>query len=143
MRWFVRLLPIVWLWVSVLGFVQVNPAQAVTFTEVNRSVTAVVAVETSLRNRADDRMGMDYGRKIDLNNTDVRRFQRYPGLYPTLAKVIVDHAPYKNVEDVLKIAGLSDRQKRLLETNLGNFTVTEVVDIFNEGDDRFNPAAKN
>ncbi len=138
MRWFVRLLPIVWLWVSALGFVQVNPAQAVTFTEVNRSVTAVLAVETPRRNLADDKLGTEFGQKIDLNNTNVRAFRQYRGLYPTLAKVIVDHAPYENVEDVLKIEGLSDRQKQILEANLGNFTVTEVSDVFVQGDDRLN-----
>lgn len=138
MRWFVRLLPIVLLWVSLLGFVQINPAQAVTFTELNQYSTSVLAVESPRRNLADDKLGTEFGQKIDLNNTNVRAFRKYPGLYPTLARTIVANAPYKKVDDVLNIEGLSDRQKSILEANLKNFTITEVSDVFVQGDDRLN-----
>ena len=36
------------------------------------------------RNIADDKIAERAG-KIDLNNCSVRRFQAYPGMYPTLA----------------------------------------------------------
>lgn len=91
-----------------------------------------------LRNKADDKLGTEFGKKIDLNNTNVRAFQRYPGMYPTLAKAIIQNAPYNQVEDVLKIVGLSDRQKEILQANLDNFTITEFDSVFNEGDDRYN-----
>jgi photosystem II PsbU protein len=90
------------------------------------------------QNRADAKLGTAFGQKLDLNNTNVRAFQQFPGMYPTLAKKIVINAPYKNVEDVLDIPGLSDRQKQLLQANLDNFAVTEREVIFNAGDDRFN-----
>jgi photosystem II PsbU protein len=91
-----------------------------------------------LRNKADAKLDTEFGKKIDLNNTNVRAFQRYPGMYPTLAKAIIQNAPYNQVEDVLKIIGLSDRQKEILQANLDNFTVTEFDSVFNEGDDRYN-----
>jgi photosystem II PsbU protein len=89
-------------------------------------------------NRADAKLATEFGKKIDLNNTNVRGFQQFPGLYPTLAKKIIANAPYSKVEDVLDIPGLSDRQKELLQANFDNFTVTDYEPAFNEGDDRLN-----
>lgn len=96
----------------------------------------VLAIERL--NRADAKLGTEFGKKLDLNNTNIRAFQQYPGLYPTLAKKIIQNAPYTQVEDVFEIPGLSDRQKQLLQANLENFTVTEYETVFNEGDDRLN-----
>ncbi|MFW6357814.1 MAG: photosystem II complex extrinsic protein PsbU, partial [Chroococcales cyanobacterium] len=68
-----------------------------------------------------------------------RAFRQYRGFYPTLASKIIQNAPYENVEDVLDIPGLSERQKERLQANLDNFTVTPQSEVFVEGDDRFNP----
>ncbi len=92
----------------------------------------------TLRNPADAKLAQVYGKKIDLNNTNVRAFQKYPGLYPTLAGKIIQNAPYEKVEDVLKIKGLTERQKRILEANLDNFTVNPVETVYTEGFDRYN-----
>lgn len=75
----------------------------------------------------DRRLCNDSGQKIDLNNANLVAFTDCPGFYPTLAKEIVAHSPYKNVEDVLAIPGLSEAQKERLRANLDNFTVTEPV----------------
>ncbi|HEY9637495.1 MAG TPA: photosystem II complex extrinsic protein PsbU [Coleofasciculaceae cyanobacterium] len=99
----------------------------------------VTLAELSLRNAADDKLATEFGKKIDLNNTHVRAFRQYPGMYPTLAGKIVQNAPYQKVEDVLDIPGLSGRQKELLQANLDKFTVTEVDPTFVEGGDRYNP----
>ncbi len=120
-----------WGW---LGTTQI--AQAASFNSFAFPQVPVLAIER--QNRADKKLGTEFGKKIDLNNTNVRAFQQFPGLYPTLAKKIIINAPYKNVEDVLNLAGLSDRQKQTLQANLDNFTVTELEPAFNEGDDRFN-----
>lgn len=96
------------------------------------------AVITQGSNKADSKLGTEFGKKIDLNNTNVRAFRKYPGLYPTLAKKIVNGAPYKSVEDVLSLPELSANQKSLLESNLDNFTATSTDDTFNEGGDRYN-----
>jgi photosystem II PsbU protein len=111
-------------------------AQAVSFNSFVGNQVPVLAV--ARQNKADQKLGTDFGKKIDLNNTNIAAFQKYPGLYPTLAKKIIKNAPYKKVEDVLNLAKLSDKQKALLQANLDNFTVTEFEPNFNEGDDRIN-----
>jgi photosystem II PsbU protein len=64
---------------------------------------------------------------IDLNNANMTAFCQYQGLYPTIAKSIVQHGPFAKVEDVLSIPDLSDRQKEVLSKNLGHFTVSDPV----------------
>ena len=54
------------------------------------------------RNIADDKISERAG-KIDLNNCSVRRFQQFPGMYPTLAGKIVLGGPYSSVDDVLNL----------------------------------------
>jgi photosystem II PsbU protein len=98
---------------------------------------SVLAAGSNYRNAMDDKLRA-VGKRIDLNNTNVRAFMQYPGLYPTLATLIVRNAPYENVEDVLNIPGLSDRQKEVLQANLDQFTVTDVEAALVEGDDRIN-----
>lgn len=91
-----------------------------------------------LRNAVDDKLSTEYGSKLDLNNTNVQAFAKFPGLYPTIAGKIVKNAPYSAVEDVLSISNLSDREKEILQKNLDNFTVTEPDPALVEGADRFN-----
>ena len=135
------LLVIVGCWGLVGGASSGEIALALPNTSFHTSVPILAKVEIptkELRNKADDKLDTEFGKKIDLNNTNVRAFQRYPGMYPTLAKAIIQNAPYNQVEDVLKILGLSDRQKETLQANLDNFTVTAADSVFNEGDDRYN-----
>ena len=88
------------------------------------------------RNIVDDKIAERAG-KGDLNNCSVRRFQDYPGMYPTLAGKIVLGGPYNSVDDVLAL-DLSDRQKELFNKYKDNFTVTDALIALNEGDDRIN-----
>ena len=88
------------------------------------------------RNVADDKIA-ERGEKVDLNNSSVRRFQQFPGMYPTLAGKIVLGGPYESVDDVLSL-DLTDRQKELFEKYRDNFTVTEPSIALNEGFDRIN-----
>ncbi|MBU6250270.1 MAG: photosystem II complex extrinsic protein PsbU [Cyanobacteria bacterium REEB417] len=88
------------------------------------------------RNIADDKIAERAG-KIDLNNCSVRRFQDFPGMYPTLAGKIVLGGPYSSVDDVFKL-DLTDRQKELFEKYKSNFTVTPPEVALNEGFDRIN-----
>jgi photosystem II PsbU protein len=136
-----RLLSMLSLLVASLGWLgTAQPAQARTFDHFSFQSVPVLAVEEikDLRNRADDALAEVYGKKIDLNNTNIASFQRFPGLYPTLASKIVQNAPYKDVEDILSIKGLSERQKQILQKNFDNFRVSEVNTVFTEGDDRYN-----
>ena len=113
-----------------------HTAQALSFNSFAGNQVPVLAI--ARQNKADMKLGTDFGKKIDLNNTYIRAFQQYPGLYPTLAKRIVANAPYEKVEDVLNLPGLTDSQKKRLQDNLDKFTVTEYEPNFNEGDDRIN-----
>ena len=45
-----------------------------------------------IRNIADDKIAARDG-KVDLNNSSVRRFQQFPGMYPTMAGKIVLGGP--------------------------------------------------
>ncbi len=114
-------------------------ARAVDLSDLTLQSSSVLAVDTQRRNPADEKLGSAYGQKVDLNNANVRMFRDYRGFYPTLARKIVDNAPYETVEDVLKIPGLSERQKARLQANLDKFTVTEPSNVFVEGGDRYNP----
>ncbi len=89
-----------------------------------------------IRNVADDKIA-ERGDKVDLNNSSVRRFQQFPGMYPTLAGKIVLGGPYESVDDVLSL-DLTDRQKELFEKYRDNFTVTAPSIALNEGFDRIN-----
>jgi photosystem II PsbU protein len=137
----VRLLTVFILLLGCLGWLG-NPqtAQAADFNSMAFRSVPVLAVEgiQTRSNRADAKLADVYGDKIDLNNTNVRAFQKYRGLYPNLARTLIKNAPYQKVEDVLGIDGLSDRQKQVLQSNLNHFTVSEVEPAFTEGDDRFN-----
>jgi photosystem II PsbU protein len=138
---FARILSVLSLLAACLGWLGISqPAQAGTLNSFTFRSVPVFAAETSeaFRNRADDKLAEVYGKKIDLNNTNIASFQRFPGLYPTLASKIVQNAPYNNVQDVLQLKGLSERQKQVLEANLDNFVVNEVESVFTEGDDRYN-----
>jgi photosystem II PsbU protein len=98
----------------------------------------VASAGGSFRNRADDKLATEFGKKIDLNNTNVRAFLQYRGMYPTLARLIVQNAPFEQVDDVLNLPGLTEQQKDILRSNLDNFTVSPPEDTFVEGGDRFN-----
>ena len=89
-----------------------------------------------IRNVADDKLA-ERGDKVDLNNSSVRRFQQFPGMYPTMAGKIVLGGPYNSVDEVLNL-DLSDRQRELFEKYRENFTVTPPSVALNEGDDRIN-----
>ena len=89
-----------------------------------------------IRNVADDKIAAREG-KVDLNNSSVRRFQQFPGMYPTMAGKIVLGGPYDSVEDVLSL-DLTERQQELFAKYRVNFTVTPPSIALNEGDDRIN-----
>ena len=103
------------------------------------SSSVIAAVDASSRtNSADEKLATEYGKKLDLNNSAVRDFRDYRGMYPTLAGLIIKNAPYEKVEDVLNISNLTEAQKKLLQANMDKFTVTDVESVFIEGDTRLN-----
>lgn len=115
-----------------------SPVQALDFNTVLQANPPIVAVENTRRNEADDLLTTEFGQKIDINNSDIRDFRDLRGFYPKLASIIIQNAPYEQVEDVLNIPGLSDSQKERLQANLDNFTANPPSSVFNEGDERYN-----
>jgi photosystem II PsbU protein len=136
MRRLVGVVLVLGLLVGCLGWLGLpQPAIAANLSGLTFNSSPVLAAE--IRNSVDDKM-RELGRKLDLNNTNVRAFTQYPGMYPTLARMIVKNAPFDEVEDVLNMPNLTDRQKEILQANLDKFTVTQPDDAFVEGGDRFN-----
>lgn len=63
--------------------------------------------------------------KIDVNNTILRNYRRIPGFYPTLARKLVQNAPYDSLEDMINIPDLTEQQKNLIQENASNFEFSE------------------
>ena len=128
-----RFLVVLTLIVGCLGFLGQFPAQALGLS------SSSTLVAEALINKVDAKLTTEYGQKVDLNNSDIRDFRDLRGFYPNLAGKIIKNAPYEEVNDVLDIPCLSDRQKEQLQANLEKFTVTETSQELTEGDDRYNP----
>ncbi len=105
-------------------------------------ISPILAVEQ--RKNLADQKKVEIGDKIDLNNSSIREFRDFRGMYPTLAKMIIKNAPFASVEDVLDMPELSkntrrtDKMKATLKKYLDQFTVTEPTSILQEGDFRLN-----
>ena len=121
---------------SLVGFSFTQPAFAQNLLQPTLQKTYPLA--EVFRNPVDKKLG-EVGSKVDLNNSNVMAFRKYPGLYPTLARKIIQNAPFDTVEDVLNIPGLSDREVDRLKANLDNFVVTAPEPALIEGADRINP----
>ncbi|HEY9908724.1 MAG TPA: photosystem II complex extrinsic protein PsbU [Thermosynechococcaceae cyanobacterium] len=135
MKRILRLLAVLSLVIGCMGWL--GGPQAALASNSQSVAPRLLAVE-GLRNAMEDKMQTAFGKKIDLNNTNVRAFRQYQGMYPTLAGIVVKNAPYEQVEDVLNISGLTDRQKEILQANLDKFAVTDVEEALVVGDDRIN-----
>ena len=128
-----RLFILLTLLVGCLGFLGQAPAQAF-----NLPTSATVLADVRV-NAVDAKLSTEFGKKIDLNNSDIRDFRNLRGFYPNLASKIIKNAPYEKVDEVLDVPGLSEKQKSRLQANLDKFTVTATSSELTEGDDRINP----
>ena len=146
MKRFVRLLALLSLLVGCLGWLgwsgganalPLPGERTITIADVMFRPSPVLA-ETGLKNNVDAKLGTEFGKKIDLNNTNVRAFRKYTGLYPVIARKVIDNAPFNSVDDVLNIPDLTESQKSRLQANLDNFTVTSPEAALRQGDDRVN-----
>ncbi|WP_299490805.1 photosystem II complex extrinsic protein PsbU [Acaryochloris sp. IP29b_bin.137] len=136
MRSFVRRFGLIGLAVAI-GLSFLGWSQPVNALGLQTGPTVVLA--GAYRNPIDAKLETDFGQKIDVNNTNVLAFMKYKGLYPTVAGKVVQNAPYSSVEEVLQIDGLTDQQKKALQDNLGNFTITDPDPSLVGGQDRYNP----
>jgi photosystem II PsbU protein len=114
-------------------------AQALNLNSLVQTSPRLLAVENERRNVTDDFFASEFAQKIDLNNSSIRDFRELRGFYPNLASLIVQNAPYENVDDVLSIPDLSETQVKKLNDNLDKFTIYPPINVFNDGDERYNP----
>lgn len=105
-------------WLSVLSIIVVSSLYLLL-----SGVPPVIAAEVGSPIR--ECVGLE--QPIDLNNANLIAFTDCPGFYPDLAQVIVQNSPYQQVEDVLKIQGLTTPQKQLLKANLKHFMASNSV----------------
>ena len=78
------------------------------------------------------------GDKIDLNNANIRAYLKVPGMYPGIASKVVINGPFKSVDDVYKIPGLSGAEKDILKKYESKWVVLDVkpeydIDKINNG----------
>lgn len=144
MRRLVRVLIVLCMLIGCAGWLG-TPQKAIAATlgnlagySLSSTIAPPLLAAAAIRDAVGEKLSSEYGQKLDLNNTNVRAFRQYQGLYPTLAGIIIKNAPYDSVEDVLNIAGLSAAQKDVLKANLDNFAVTDVEEALVEGADRIN-----
>lgn len=121
---------------SLVGLGWSQPAAAAGLSEF--AFRSVPVLAEDFRNAAENKLQVPFGEKVDLNNSNIRAFRKYPGMYPTIARKIIENAPYREVEDVFDIPGLSDREKEILNMNLARLMVTDPETALVEGGDRFN-----
>lgn len=137
MKRLASLLVVLMMMVGMLGWLDVsNPAHAARFDGLTVGPSPVLAVER--RNAVEEKLVTKFGEKIDLNNSNVRAFIQFPGMYPTLAGMIVSNSPYESVDDVFDLPGLTDQQKSVLNRYKDRFIVTDPAIPLVEGGDRFN-----
>jgi len=75
---------------------------------------------------------------IDVNNANIRVYQKLPGVYPNAAGKIVSKAPYKGKEDMYAKAGFSTAEAAAVKKYDANFIYLEprpeyIIDNINNG----------
>jgi photosystem II PsbU protein len=75
---------------------------------------------------------------IDVNNANIRVYQKLPGVYPNAAGKIVSKAPYKSKEDMYTKAGFSAPEAAAVKKYDANFIYLEprpeyIIDNINNG----------
>mmetsp|Transcript_13157 Transcript_13157/g.29657 ORF Transcript_13157/g.29657 Transcript_13157/m.29657 type:complete len:226 (+) Transcript_13157:74-751(+) len=86
------------------------------------AAAAVVGI-SSAANAMVDYSGLAYlggSDKVDINNANVQAYRQFPGLYPTIAGLIGSHGPYKSVQDVYNVPGMTEPMKSVLKQYEGN-----------------------
>lgn len=103
------------------------------------AAAAIVLPKDSLAEREYPNVGyLGGGDVIDVNNANVRVYQKLRGFYPGLAGLIVANGPYESVDELYKLPGLSPEQKAALDRSKNKLTALKpapeyVIDRFNNG----------
>ena len=88
-----------------------------------------------------DYAGVGYlggAKTIDVNNANIRVYQKLPGVYPNAAGKIVSKAPYRSKEDMYSKAGFSSAESAAVKKYDANFIFLEprpeyIIDNINNG----------
>jgi hypothetical protein len=59
--------------------------------------------------------------KLDLNNALVTDYKKLPGMYPHAAGLIASNGPYNTVNDLFRLKGATDTDKKLFKKYKGSF----------------------
>merc|ERR1719324_617976 len=75
---------------------------------------------------------------IDVNNANIRVYQKLPGMYPNAAGKLVSNAPYKNKEEIYSKAKLSSKEADAVKKYESRFIFLEprpeyIIDNINNG----------
>eukprot|EP00403_Amphidinium_massartii_P020413 CAMPEP_0178399646 /NCGR_PEP_ID=MMETSP0689_2-20121128/15385_1 /TAXON_ID=160604 /ORGANISM="Amphidinium massartii, Strain CS-259" /LENGTH=191 /DNA_ID=CAMNT_0020020425 /DNA_START=59 /DNA_END=634 /DNA_ORIENTATION=+ len=103
---------------AVLGFISSRRQQIASAT-----AAGVVGLSTAA-NAMVDYSGLAYlggSDKVDINNANVQAYRQFPGMYPTIAGLIGSNGPYKSVQDIYNIKGLTEPMKSVLKQYEANF----------------------
>jgi photosystem II PsbU protein len=73
---------------------------------------------------------------IDLNNSNINAFKKISGFYPTLGRLLIQNAPYRSLDDVLNIAGLTEAQQQKIKDNADKFVLNQPDNSLNR--ERYN-----
>lgn len=73
---------------------------------------------------------------IDLNNANINAFKKISGFYPTLGRILIQNAPYRSLDDVLNIAGLTEAQQQKIKASADKFTLNQPDNSLNR--ERYN-----
>lgn len=67
--------------------------------------------------------------KLDVNNSPVADYMKYPGLYPTIAGKIANNGPYKSVDQAFKLPLLTSEEKSKLKQYKSQFVATKATGL--------------
>merc|ERR1719324_685000 len=75
---------------------------------------------------------------IDVNNANVRVYQKLPGMYPNAAGKLVSKAPYKSKDEMYTKAGFTEKEKETVKKYDAQFVFLEprpeyIIDNINNG----------
>merc|ERR1719284_656730 len=98
-------------------------------------------VAATAANAEVDYAGVGYlggAKTIDVNNANIRVYQKLPGVYPNAAGKIVSKGPYKSKEDMYAKAGFSAPEAAAVKKYDSKFLFLEpkpeyVIDQINNG----------
>eukprot|EP00977_Amphora_coffeiformis_P021139 scaffold8888_cov161-Amphora_coffeaeformis.AAC.5 len=62
--------------------------------------------------------------KLDVNNSPVGDYMKYPGLYPTIGGKIANNGPYKSVDEAFNLKLLTSSEKSALMKYKSEFVAT-------------------